>query len=1009
MDRPSGPPSSGAITRSVPAAPEFAPADVLAVVDTVLRELHADAPGLPAVTPGSVLDRDLGFDSLARTELLARIEQASGRRLPEGTLQRAETVADLVAALRRAEAAPRVRVAPARPRSDARSDATSDARSDARSDATSDATSAASSDATPEAASDATSDATPGAASDATSEAMPEAMHEARSGSPPPLPRPPATLLDLLERHLHAHPGRVHLTLLAGDAPPQPITWRALADAGARIAAGLQREGVGPRDCVALMLPTSADYFGTFLGILLAGAIPVPIYPPERASRLEEHVLRHAGILSSAAAVMLVTVPEAMGVARLLGARVPGLRRLTTPRRLDDGDARYDRVVPDPRDVAFVQYTSGSTGSPKGVALTHANLLANLEAMAQAVQATERDVFVSWLPLYHDMGLIGAWFGSLYAGYRLVVMPPTDFLERPERWLRAIHDHRGTLSAAPNFAYELCVRRIDDTRIAGLDLRSWRIAFNGAEAVDPDTLHRFEARFEPAGLRPGTVLPVYGLAEACVGLLFPPPGRAARIDRIRREPFAVGHRAVPAGPDEPGALRFVGCGTPLAGHAIRLVDEAGQEVGERIEGRLEFRGPSATQGYFRDPAQTARLFHDGWVDTGDRAYLAEGEVFVTGRMKDLIIRGGRNLHPQEIEAAVGLVEGVRRGCVAAFGTRDPAAGTERLVVLAETRGAGDGVALARLRAAIARAVADTIGEPPDEVVLVPPHAVLKTSSGKVRRSACRAAYEAGTVAAVPPGAGRQLIRLAGGALAARLRRAGGTLGRTVFGVYAAAIFWPAAAVSWPLTACMPTPALAWRTNRALLRLLLRLTGTPLALRNLAALPREPCVLVCNHGSYLDGLLLVAALPGPWTFVAKAELKAHALPRRFLQRLGTEFVERSDAARGVADAGRLGELLAQGRSLIVFPEGTFVAAPGLLPFRLGAFLAAARARVPVVPVVLSGTRAMLPAGVRWPRPARLGVEVCEPLPVPPGTDEAFAAAVALRDASRRAMLLREVAE
>jgi 1-acyl-sn-glycerol-3-phosphate acyltransferase len=940
-------------------------ATVIASVEATLRELHAGEPGLPPVLLSSALDRDLGFDSLGRMELLLRTERAFGVDLPADTLQRAETVADLLAAVLRTLA--RTQAAHTRP----------------------DSTVAA------------------GLPAPLIAPARPNA-ETGRPGDPAHA----STLLDVLAWHLQSHPDQTQLVVLPDDTTEgdeQRISYRQLADASAAAAAGLQRAGVVPRQSVALMLPTSAEYFSTYFGILMAGAIPVPIYPPARASQLEDHVLRHGGILDNARAVMLVTVPEAMVVARLLQARVPGLHQVVTPQQLASGGGTPTPVTVRADDIAFIQYTSGSTGQPKGVALTHANLLANIRAMAQAIAATPRDVFVSWLPLYHDMGLIGAWLAPLYVGFPLVVMSPLAFLAKPLRWLQAMHRWRGTLSAGPNFAYELCLKRIDDAALAGLDLSAWRLAFNGAEAVSPDTVRRFAERFAPFGLRPGVMAPVYGLAEASVGLLFPPLGRVAPIDAVAREPFTRERRAVPAVPDDAGALRFVACGRPLPGHAVRILDEAGLEVGERIEGRLEFKGPSATRGYFHNPEQTARLFHDGWLDSGDRAYAADGDIYITGRVKDIVIRGGRNLYPQEIEEAVGRVDGVRKGCVAVFGSPDPASGTERLVVLAEVRPASaptPAEATTRLREAVSRAVLDAIGEPPDEIVLAPPHTVLKTSSGKVRRSACRSLYEAGRIGAAPASARRQVLRLAWGAAQPRARQLGRAVARGLFGCWTMLVFWLLAPLTWLLTLPAPNPAAAWAVGGIAARLLFRLTGTRLTVRGLERLPSGPCVLVSNHGSYLDGVILVAALPRPFAFVAKRELQQQFVAGHFLRRLGAEFVERFDLQRSVADAGRMAEVAQQGRSLAVFPEGTFVARPGLLPFHLGAFLAAARAGVPVVPVAIRGNREMLPADRWWPRCASLQVDICAPVrPAADGPLDAsqlFAAAVSLREASRRAI-------
>jgi len=510
---------------------------------------------------------------------------------------------------------------------------------------------------------------------------------ELRHDPPQPLDGEPSgaeTLVDVLDWHAHHHGDRVHLHTYGDTGSESSLTYRQLAQGARAVATFLLRQGLQEQQCVALMLPTGRDYFFAFLGVLLAGGVPVPIYPPARPAQLEEHLKRHAGILSNARAFALITVPEAKTVARMLEGRVKTLRHvLIAAVMLAAGNGSS---LPPVRagDTAFVQYTSGTTGDPKGVVLSHDRLLANIRCMGQRIDARSDDVFVSWLPLYHDMGLIGAWFGTLYCGCPLAVMSPMRFLARPVRWLETIHRHRGTLSGAPNFAYELCLRRIGDEDLAGLDLSSWRFAFNGAEPVSPRTLERFTKRFAGAGFAPEALTPVYGLAESCVGLSLPEPGQGPRIDTVDRDAFTESGRAEPTRAGN--GLRFVGCGRALTDHAIRIVDAGGVELPERREGSLQFRGPSATSGYLRNEKATRLLIgEDGWLNSGDRAYLADGEVFVTGRNKDLIIRGGRNIHPQEIEEAVGAIDGIRQGCVAVFGVPRPEEGGEKLVVVAEYR------------------------------------------------------------------------------------------------------------------------------------------------------------------------------------------------------------------------------------------------------------------------------------------------------------------------------------
>ncbi|MBV8157207.1 MAG: AMP-binding protein, partial [Dyella sp.] len=373
--------------------------------------------------------------------------------------------------------------------------------------------------------------------------------------------RPPdsaQTLMELIDWHAASHGDQVYATIVgSGD-----LSYHALQAGALAIAAGLARLGLAPGDRVALMLPTGRDFFEVFFGALYAGCVPVPLYPPARLSQIEDHMRRSAGILANAEAAILVTLPAAKSLLGLLRAQCASLRQIRTPADFGKTDSALRPVTRRSEDIAFLQYTSGSTGNPKGVILTHANLLANLRAMEQSARATAEDVFVSWLPLYHDMGLIGACMGSLLVGFRLVLLSPTDFLTRPASWLWAIHQHRGTMSAAPNFAYEICASKLHEQDLDGLDLSTWRVAYNGAEPVSPDTIAKFAARFSRYGLDQKAMTPVYGLAECSVGLTFPPAGRGPHIDQIDRG--ALSRQGVARPPAQSGShsLRLVSSGLP---------------------------------------------------------------------------------------------------------------------------------------------------------------------------------------------------------------------------------------------------------------------------------------------------------------------------------------------------------------------------------------------------------------------------------------------------------------
>jgi len=909
------------------------PKRVLAVVTAVARETRPNVHTYVGLD--SSLERELGLDSLARVELVLRLEREFSVSLPEQALASSETPRDLLRFLLASQGhAPHM------------------------------------------------ADVTVASLAQTQGVRAPEQAQ---------------TLTEALEYHVERQPDRLTVFLYDG-AEEIPITYRDLWQGSLAYAAVLADSGLAPGQTVAIMLPTSKEYLFTFYGTLLAGGIPVPLYPPARLSTIEDHLTRHVGILKSCGAALMVTIPEAKPIAWLLRAQVESLRAVMVPADFPK-NAGFTPVKSAAGQTGFLQYTSGSTGQPKGVVLTHANLLANVRAMGRAARATSADVFVSWLPLYHDMGLIGGCFATMYWSFPVVLMSPLAFLARPSSWLRAIHRHGGTISGGPNFSYELCLRRIPDHELERLDLSTWRFAFNGAEPVSPETMVQFEKKFSAYGLRKNVISPVYGLAECSVGLAFTPPGEPWHVDLLDRDKFSSSGEAVLAREDDPAPLKVVACGRAIPDHELRVVDAAGLELPDRSEGTLQFRGPSATSGYYRNAEATKALFAGGWLNTGDRAYLSDGMLYITGREKDIIIRGGRNISPYELEEAVGDIPGVRRGCVAVFGSMDPASGTERIVVLAETRQI-DASSQDAVKQRINDLALNLIGSPVDDIVLAPPHTVPKTSSGKIRRVAARDYYERGPDAVRPQAVWLQFLRLAAAGVAPQLRRGWRVARGMLFALRAYLLF---VVTATPIFAVAATKRvdLTWKVAGTMCRFFLRASGIPLLVRGRENIPPGPVVLAPNHTSYLDALVLVAMLgPRPFAFIAKREFLGNPMMKLLLTGFGCVFVERFDVQKSAEHAGEIAEVAKRGVSLAIFPEGTLLRRPGLLPFRMGAFQVAAQAGIPVVPVALRGVRSVLRDGTWYARRHPIAVTFSAPI-APEGSD--WNAAVRLRDQVRAEVL------
>ncbi|HET8733379.1 MAG TPA: AMP-binding protein [Anaeromyxobacteraceae bacterium] len=531
------------------------------------------------------------------------------------------------------------------------------------------------------------------------------------------------------------HPSGV--TFVGLREEEERLPWAEVDARARRVAGALVARGVRPGDRVAVVLRTGPAFLDAFFGAVHAGAVPVPLYPPVRLGRMDEYAEATGRMLRVSGARAHVT---SSGVAPVLGRAVAGagagldLGLLDVARLLEGRETSVARAA---GDLALVQFSSGSTVDPKPVALTNAALGAQVDALTALVSPTDADVLVSWLPLYHDMGLIGCLLGAVSYPGPLVLIAPEHFLARPALWLRALSRHRGTISAAPHFAYAYAADRVTDADLAGTSFAPWRIALDGAEPVTPGALRRFAERLAPHGLDPGSLMPVYGLSEAALAVTFSPRGRPPLV-----EPVEPGVR--PGEAIGPGRREVVSVGVPVPGVEVEVRGADGEPLPERRLGTIHVRGPSLMQGYLGDPRATARVLVDGWLDTGDLGFHLGGELFVHGRAKDVVIVRGANHAPDEFESCLEGVPGVRPGCAVALGVVPEGGDAEVLVLLVE-RPRGERGPAAAVEAAVADAVAAHTGVRPHAVHVLAAGTLPRTSSGKMRRAEALRRFQAGTL------------------------------------------------------------------------------------------------------------------------------------------------------------------------------------------------------------------------------------------------------------------------
>ncbi len=517
---------------------------------------------------------------------------------------------------------------------------------------------------------------------------------------------------------------------------PVMLTYRELLTQAMLVAGKLQHEGICEGDSVVVVLPTGRFFAITFWGIVFAGGVPCVLPSPTLSRAPQRGLAKIERVSQKIGSRLLITTQRESAV---WGGDLTGLP-LMTVERLESLDTHpWREVVRQPADLAVIQATSGSTSAPKCVMLSQRNIQANCCQLAHRFETSWDDVVVCWLPMFHDMGLIGCFLYSIFCQIQLVLLPPSKFVRRPVRWLNAIHDYRGTQSPAPNFAYGYLMTRVKDAQIATLDLSSWRLAICGAEPIDPLLLDAFLGRYREAGLRPAAIAPAYGMAEVSLCATVYGPRETLSYETVCESSLHEQELAIPLFSDEElGTIIVCNCGRPVSGMQIDIRSEDQTSLAEREVGRIWLKGPSVMQGYMGDAAKTAEVLVEGWLDSGDIGYLRDGCLFVLGREKELIIIRGQNYYPTDFERVAEQVAGIETGRVAAFGVYHATVFSEELQIVCEVKKSQIESDLAEQ---VKAHVASQTGVPPAVVNLVPRGTIPRTTSGKLQRNALKQLYQ----------------------------------------------------------------------------------------------------------------------------------------------------------------------------------------------------------------------------------------------------------------------------